>query len=537
MDRLQRTIAGVPLWLAALFCIAFIVLPIGAMLLETIHGPHGFSLEPWKTILATDVDRQQLWNSITLGLVATAIGLLLGLGYAWFTFRTDLPGGAALLPLGIAPLAVPPIFVAMGFADMMDVSGFWLCATMLGASYTPFVAVMAAHGLRSVDGRSYESALVARGRWPAERMLLRSILPEIAAGCLLVFVFVISEHGVPEFLSVKGKTWHTYAEGVFSRWKLRATGLAYEDIVSPMVAALPLIVIIAIALAVALRLRTRANLRSDVLPLPVRRLGRWRWPALLLPTIYLGMGVGVPLFVMGRWTAGSSQVKEPMSLAFVRKSFQDAFAQAGDDLARTTGIAFAATVLAILVAVPLARRAGRGHRWIDRFSVLPIAVPAVLLTIGMVDVYNSDWANDQYRYVGDFYASWGIVACTYAARFLPFGVLTLSQAVRRQPPALEEAAALTGRGPIPRALRIHLPLLWPAVWSAACLVFVLGLRELDMAVVLPSGNGTIVRRLSNVVHFGGEDVGGALALLLLFTAALFPLLTLVLTGRKLRSLS
>jgi hypothetical protein len=68
-------------------------------------------------------------------------------------------------------------------------------------------------------------------------------------------------------------------------------------------------------------------------------------------------------------------------------------------------------------------------------------------------------------------------------------------------------------------------------------VFILALRELDVAVVLPAGNGTVVRRLSNVVHFGGENMGGALALMLLFVAATVPTLTILLTGRKLRSLS
>jgi iron(III) transport system permease protein len=227
-----------------------------------------------------------------------------------------------------------------------------------------------------------------------------------------------------------------------------------------------------------------------------------------------------------------------MSLDIVRRSFQNAIEQAGDDLVYTVLIAGATTILLLAVAVPLARASARRWAWIDRLSVVPIAVPAVLLSIGIVQVYNSGWVVDHvYPVTGDLYDSWLIVACAYAARFLPFGVLTMSQSLRRQSRALEDAAALSGRGPVARALRIHLPLLVPAAWSAACLIFVLALRELDVAVVLPSGNGTVVRRLSNVVHFGGEDVGGALALLLLLVAALFPLLTLILTGRKLRSLA
>ena len=63
------------------------------------------------------------------------------------------------------------------------------------------------------------------------------------------------------------------------------------------------------------------------------------------------------------------------------------------------------------------------------------------------------------------------------------------------------------------------------------------LRELDLAVVLPAGNGTVVRRLSNIVHFGGEEMGGALAILLLLAALLAPFFTILLTGRAMRSLS
>ena len=125
----------------------------------------------------------------------------------------------------------------------------------------------------------------------------------------------------------------------------------------------------------------------------------------------------------------------------------------------------------------------------------------------------------------------------YAARFLPFAVLTLSYANRRLDPSLAEAGRLSGRGALRQAWSLRLPLLLPAIWSLACLVFVLSLRELDVAVVLPAGNSSVVRRLSNVIHFGGESMGGALALMLFLAACLLPIATMIFTGRKLRSLS
>jgi iron(III) transport system permease protein len=134
---------------------------------------------------------------------------------------------------------VPPIFVAMGFADFWPVSGFWPCALLLGVAHAPFVAVLTARGLRATDGRAYEAALMLRGRGRAESWLLRAILPELVAGCLLAFLFTVADHGVPEFLTVKGKTWHTYAEGIFSRWNRRAVGTTFADLQSPLTAALP----------------------------------------------------------------------------------------------------------------------------------------------------------------------------------------------------------------------------------------------------------------------------------------------------------
>jgi iron(III) transport system permease protein len=538
MDRVARIAARLPLGFAIAFCGVCVAMPLLAMLVETVAGPDGFTFAAWETILGSEVDRAQLRASIELGLAAVGVGLLFGFGHAWLTEGTDLPLARVLAPLGIAPLAMPPILVAMGFADFLPASGFWFCALLLGTSYAPFVAVMTARGLRAIDGRSYEAALLARGRGPAERQLVRSILPEIVAGCLFAFIFVISEHGVPEFLTVKGKAWHTYAEGVFGRWTRRATGIAHEDVVSPIVAAVPLVAVIVVALFVALRLRAHSALRSDFRPLPQRPLGRWRYPALLLPLTFLTCGVAVPVVVMVRWAMGSTQRLEPMSAEILRRSFQGAVEQSGDDLRYTLVLAAVTTVLLLLVSIPLARLAARRWPLIDHLAVLPVAVPAVLLAIGFVKVFNSPAAARVYDAAGfDFYDSMGVVAAAYAARFLPFGVLTLSHATRRLPRSLDDAAALAGRGPLARGLRIHLPLLMPAVWSVACLIFILAARELDVAVVLPGGNDTVVRRLSNIVHFGGEDTGGALALLLLVTASAIPILTVILTGRKLRSLS
>ena len=173
---------------------------------------------------------------------------------------------------------------------------------------------------------------------------------------------------------------------------------------------------------------------------------------------------------------------------------------------------------------------------VELLAVLPAAMPAVLLGIALVRTYTTNpglsWVT---RY--DFYSSWGFSTCGYVARFLPFAALTLASHVRRQSIAAEEAGRFVARSPTSRALRLHVLPLAPAAWSAFVLTFVLAIRELDLAVVLPAANKTAVRRLANAVHFQHEDWSGVIALMLLATAVLVPLLPSILAGRKPPSLS
>lgn len=524
-----------PLWLALGFLAAFVFLPLLQLAGQTFLGPDGFTLAAWRELLHDEHVGTQLLATLQLGLAATVLSLLLGGGHAWLTVARDLPGAHWLGPLGIAPLVVPPIFVAMGFADLFPVAGFWPCAILLGIAHAPFVAVLAARGLRSVDGRAYESALLLRGRGRAERCLLRAIAPELLAGCLLAFLFTVADHGVPEFLTVKGKTWHTYAEGIFGRWTRRATGTTFAELQSPIVAALPFVAALGCLLWAALRLRANAPDRGIVRPLPVRTLGAWRWPALLLPLTYLTAGVGVPLFVLARWVLGSAQRREPMSLEYAQQSFAKAVDQGLPDLLHSVWLALGVAAFVVLLALPLARQSARRWPLLDLAVAVPAAVPAILLGISLIRAFHD---GPVLRQFGDrFDQSWAFAGCAYAARFLPFAALTLASQVRRQSLAAEEAGRLVPRAPFVRALRLHIAPLLPAAWSAWVLAFVLALRELDLAVVLPAANATAVRRLANAVHFQHEDWSGVIALLLLAIAVLVPLVPSVLAGRRLSSLS
>ncbi|MHC5066676.1 MAG: ABC transporter permease [Planctomycetota bacterium] len=548
------------LWLALALFAVLALLPIGLMGLESLViqtfsigdappappsqvggaeavGPSqvdgdgvlaGPSLDAYRNILGTETERTQLWNTVLLGFWATFFSVLLGSGTAWLCHRTDLPLGRVLGLSGLLPILFPPILVAMAFADLTEARGFAAIGLVLAASHLPFTLALTARGLRSVDGRLYEAALLSRGRLRAELTLLRQVLPDILAGALLVLVFVMSEHGVPEFLSVKGKPWRVYSEAIFLNWP--APGLPGSLRSAQATAfSLPLVVLTLAFAWLCLRARHKGSLVtlcSDFRPLPVRRLGRWRAPALLFCLIPVSIGLLIPVWRMLMWTAGSTANKG-MSLDNSRESFQAAWGEWADELLYSNGVAIAVAAVLVALGSVLAWHAARGKRnWIEGLTMITLAVPALLLGIGFIRLWNRPGSP-----LGMLYETPVMVVLAYATRFLPLAVLGLANAFRRLPPEFEEAALLTGRSRPSRIRVVLLPLALPAMASVAILGFLLSLRELDLAVLLFEGNRMAVRPISNSVHFGYEDRAAAFALLLLLCAALPLIARLLLTGK------
>src|SRR5690606_38178588 len=125
--------------------------------------------------------------------------------------------------------------------------------------------------------------------------------------------------------------------------------LDVADQQSPIVASLPFLLLLGVMLWLALRLRAEAPDRGVPLPLPVRPLGRGCWPALLVPAVNLGAGVGVPVFVLARWACGSAQQREPMSFAYLQQSFAKAVDQGVPDLVHSLWLAAGVAALVVLL--------------------------------------------------------------------------------------------------------------------------------------------------------------------------------------------
>src|SRR2546428_991201 len=160
------------------------------------------------------------------------------------------------------------------------------------------------------------------------------------------------------------------------------------------------------------------------------------------------------------------------------------------------GLAFAATILAVVLVTPTAYwvqlRLPRARPLMDFLSLVPFAVPAIVLSLGLVEVYGSNnplvavlslglvplLSNPPFNIVN----TPSLLACSYVIIALPFVYRPIDNSLRAiNTRVLTEAAYSLGSGWWHTFLTVILPNIWPGVISAALLTFSTVMGEFTLA--------------------------------------------------------
>lgn len=466
-----------------------------------------------------------LGRTLGLGLSTAGLALLVGGPFGWLVARSDVFGRSVLRPLGIVPLLLPALMLAITFTVLSDLRGAPATVLVMAANTFPLVALFVARAAERVDARREEAALMSGGLGAVVRMELPLLLPPALCGACLAFVFAINDFAVPDYVSAVGPKFNVYADEVFARWQTD------QRAGSAVAAALPLVALTVLALVPALRLRRKgalATVDSDFRAPTTLRLGAWRWPLSIACALLVFVTVGMPL---GRlvWEAGGGPrgwSTEALTAAFSR-ALELARANIGSSLGFAVAAAFCAVPLGLVLghAIERSRRGG----WLELLLIVPFAVPAILFGIGNISIWNRDTT-------AALYDSGWMVVLLFVGRFAIFPVLAASASVAAVDKRLEEAAELSGTKPARRLVSIVAPQVRPALFGAWTAVFVLAMRELDAAILVPAANKAVMFRVYNAVHFGRDDFVAALCLLVVFFILLPALLWTVFGGRRLEVL-
>jgi putative spermidine/putrescine transport system permease protein len=169
--------------------------------------PSGWGFRQYATLASSEKWLEPLWRSLTLGISAALVAVLIGFPAVLALYRTAAPGREVAQFLGLGPLLAPSVAYAVAlyglFADLRLLGSF---AGMLVVHVTlalPFVLLITGAAIARVP-RELELAALSLGasRTRAWRdITLRLLLPAVVASFIFAFVVSFDEAIVTSFLS------------------------------------------------------------------------------------------------------------------------------------------------------------------------------------------------------------------------------------------------------------------------------------------------------------------------------------------------
>jgi iron(III) transport system permease protein len=497
-------------------------------------------------------DADDLWSHLTRHVIPVALAqtalllagvaavtIVLGAGTAWTVTTFSFPGRDALAWLLPLPLAIPTYIVAYVYVDIFDPFGpvqsavraifgwrsaadYWFpnvrslggAILLFGFVLYPYV-YLATRAVLQAQGSPFTEAARMLGAPPwalARRITFPLARPAIVVGVALALLETINDIGASEYLGVQ-----TLTLSIFTTWLNRGSLAGAAQIACLML----LIVAALIALERLGRRGDFAVSAQDQRPASrIALTGPARWIAAIVCFVPVALGFLLPAGFLLREVA----------VRGLLMGFDSALARHA-----LTTVALASTATAITLVVGFLAVAAL------RYTKHPIiaasvnvagigyAVPGTVLALGLLSplVLVDEGINVLARLfhekgVGLVLAgSAAALVIAYVIRFLAIAIGFAQAGFSRLVTELDDAARLLGAEAGTLARTIHLPLVRPAIWGAALLVFVDCLKELPATLLLrPLNVETLATYIYQFATRGSFEQGSLAALIIVAVGVL-----------------
>lgn len=434
--------------------------------------------------------------SIGLSLAVAAAGMGIGILIATLLWRAPKKAGGIVLMLLLALAAVPlyihaltwsaalgslnrylPFFIPTGW-----LVSFWVELMAL----LPLSVFLAWIAFASVDIPLIDTGRVFRPDMTVfTKIVLPLAMPALGAAFGFLFLLCCTDYSVPSLFGIDVYALEIFAQ--FSATNSPAQALLY---------ALPLL-----AVTVCVMLACRSGIRT-LAQTPGWLSARWGNPPVFPRWFRCMQGCAAAIVII--------QVIMLFSGLIITTGSFSAFAGSVMMSAGELGYSVLIAACVVLVSLPLALAAAYELKtpgfwgslaWV--FVLLPLAIPAPLIGIGMITFFTLPG-------VSLVYPGTLMPVLVSVVRFAPFAAIILFVQIRFINPLLFEAADVFSKSCVKSWTRVRLPLLAPGILVSAGVLAALAIAELGATlIVVPPGCGTLTMRIYNYLHYGAaEEVAG-----------------------------
>ncbi len=457
--------------LVAAVVVAYLALvPVGTMIVASLKstflnpGPSSWTLHNYVATFTSDGFGQLVGNSFAYAAAVAVVCTALGFGLAWLVARTNTPFKGFAQIAALVPLVLPgilntvswglllsprtgPLNIALNDLHLGTFNVYSLAGMILVQSIhmTPVAFLMGVAAFSTMDS-SLEEAALSSGI-PQLRVLrtitFRLVRPAIVSALLLTFIQTISNFEVPQLLGVPGHTF-VFVSKIYNALQAFPTDYGTVGVIGVLV-----LVIAAIGVWLAQRVTKRSRAQTitgkNFRP-TVTDIGRWRWAGLAAFVLFFLIAVVLPVAML-IWSSLLRVYQAPSGQALHQLTLSNyssilSTASLTTALEHSVLLAVAAgvivTVICAVIAYLTVKTKIRGRALLDGLTTVPIAVPSIILGVGVL-----------YWYLAaplpfHLYGTLIILLLAFVTIGLPYGLRYMTPAMAQVKDELEEAATASG---------------------------------------------------------------------------------------------
>ena len=429
-----------------------------------------------------------LGNTLLLVSSVSVASVAVALPIAFLTTRTRIRARRLWFVLSVLPLVIPSYVGAYAYVSafakgglisgwlgiQLPVYGFWGALIVLTLSTYPYLLLTLRAGFLGID-TGVEEASRSLGHSPLTtffRVTLPLLRPALAAGILLVALYVLSDFGAVSMLR-----YNTFTRAIYVQYE-NSFNLGNAAALGIMLVLLAGVIILLDSKLRGLGRIGRTGV-GEARGTRYHRLGLWHIPALAMLSGIVILGLVAPVAIIVTWLMRGLAADQPLVFDW-------------GALVNAAGIALAAAAVAVVAAIPVAilavRFPSKLSAILERLTYVSYALPGIVVALSLVFF--------TLRFVPWGYQSHALLIFAYTLLFLPQAVGNLRATLLQVNPHLEEAALGLGRSAIRVLFDVTLPLIRGGLVTSAVLVFLTTMKELPATLLLrPTGFETLATRV------------------------------------------
>jgi len=503
---------------------------------------------------------RSFYNSMFVSAITMVITTVLAFFFAYGLTRTTMPAKGLFFTISTLPLIAPTIIQALALILLFGRNGL-ITRYLLGTDWNIYGAAGIIVGeilycfpnalfilyttLSAVDTRLDEAAqsLGASSLKTFLKVTLPAAKYGIASAAALTFNLTITDFGIPVVI---GGNYSVLATEIVSQ----VFGLQRFDLGATIGVILLIPSIMAFMINYYLTRKSYAMISGQARPFlpPSRPLKKWAFTIysalisacilLVFVTVFFGsfvrtwpydfsltlahfdfpsLGASVPL-----WTAFWHSVLAPGPL---RDMIAIKYAPIWTSLLVSLVVAIVGASVTLVAAYIVEKKKPRGEQLLYSLSVLPAAIPGVVLGLGYVLAFNKP-------YFFIYGTVWIIIINVIIANFT-LGFLSGTANMKQIDKSVEEAAVSLGAGPVTTFIRIVFPLSKVAFLSTATFFFMRGMTTISAVLFLVSAKIKLAAIEIIFLDVDGRTASAnAMCTVVVIVVVLFLVIMRLVTGRS-----